>query len=107
MTVTGLLYCAFFALAAGMTRHRAALLGRWQSVWVVPYLPCIGWLSLGLSLLAALLAQDGGFMLVTWFGLLPLTAGLLLLGLSYRPAVLRGGLVVALALVVIGLPWTV
>ena len=77
MIVAGLLYIGFFALAAAMTRHGPALLG-------------------------AILAGADGIGIVTWCGLLPLMAGAVLLALTYGPRLARGGLLVALALMVAG-----
>lgn len=102
MIVAGLLYIGFFALAAAMTRHGPALLGPWQRHGLARHLPLIGWSAIGLSLFCAILADADGIGIVTWCGLLPLLAGAVLLALTYGPRLARGGLLVALALMVVG-----
>jgi len=53
-----------------------------------PALRPIGWLLLGLSLAAALLASNWRFALVEWVGLLAAAAGTVVLVLLYRPRIL-------------------
>jgi hypothetical protein len=104
MIVTaGLLYLGLFALAASMDRHRRALAGPWHQPAVAPLLAPGGWCLLVLSLCSITPLWQGGVGLVSWCGLLPLVGGLLMLGLTYRPAWLRPGLVVAGLLILAGL----
>ena len=102
MIVAGLLYIGFFALAAAMTRHGPALLGPWQRHGLTRHLSLLGWSAIALSLLGAILAGADGIGVVTWCGLLPMMAGAVLLALTYGPRLARGGLLVALALMVAG-----
>jgi hypothetical protein len=50
----------------------------------------------------AILSGTNGIGIVTWCGLLPLMAGAVLLALTYGPRLARGGLLLALALMVVG-----
>lgn len=102
MMAAGLLYIAFFALAAAMTRHAPVLLGPWQRHPIARHLASVGWIAIGASLLCAIMTGDDGIAFVTWCGLLPLMAGLVLVGLTYGARALRGGVVVAMILVTIG-----
>jgi len=103
MMMVGLLYLGLFALATGMARHKPALAGPWQQARFAPWRAPVGWTLLALSLSAALRDWEGGVGLVSWCGLLPIAGGALMLGFTYRPAWLRIGLAVALALVIAGL----
>ncbi|WP_325233724.1 DUF3325 domain-containing protein [Sphingobium sp.] len=98
----GFLYLGLFALAASMDRHRRTLAGPWHRPPVAPLLAPTGWCLLGLSLLSIAPGWHGGIGLVNWCGLLPLVAGIMMLGLTYRPEWLRPGLVVALLLIAAG-----
>ncbi|RYM13855.1 DUF3325 family protein [Sphingobium cupriresistens] len=104
MTVTiGLLYLALFALAGRMQRHRPVLLTTWQRRPFVGHLELAGWTLLGLSLLSLMLWADVGMALIAWIGLLPLLGGVVVLGMTYRPAVARAGVPVAAVMLVAGL----
>ncbi len=102
MIAAGLLYLGFFALAASMSRHRPALLGRWQGApFARRHLPLAGWSLVAASLLAVLADFSGGIALVTWAGLLPMTAGIILLGLTYDVRLTRAG-VAGAAILILG-----
>lgn len=103
MATIGLLYLSLFALAARMQRHRPVLLTTWQKRPFVAQLELAGWTLFGLSLLSLWLWQDVGMALVAWVGLLPLLGGIVLLGMTYRPAIPRAGAPVAAFLLVAGL----
>ena len=83
LALAGLLYLGMFALAASMSRHGSLLLDRWPRLAWFGH-SAIGWGLLGLALLFACFAGDGGQALVLWFGLIPFTSGLILLALTYR-----------------------
>jgi hypothetical protein len=91
-----------FALAAAMSRHAPALLGPANFPRVVARLPLAGWALILLSLALTLCMPDWSRALVTWFGLLPLTAGAVLLGLSFTARFARSGVVVAIGLILLG-----
>ncbi|WP_311267813.1 DUF3325 family protein [Sphingobium sp. WCS2017Hpa-17] len=103
MLTIGLLYLSLFALAARMQRHRPVLLATWQKRPFVAHLELAGWTLFGLSLLSLWLWQDSGMALVAWVGLLPLLGGVVLLGMTYRPAIPRAGVPVAALLLITGL----
>ena len=102
MSAAGLLYLGLFALSAGMPRHAPALLGPWHRPSRIARLPLVGWLLLALSLLAALLTPEWPRSLVTWFGLAPLAAGIVLLSLAFKPLVARIAAIGAILLAAIG-----
>lgn len=89
LAITGLLYLGMFALAAGMSRHTDPLLGLQAKLTALRHPARYGWALAALSLLLAIFAHDGGQALVLWFGLIPLASAIILLGLTYRPAVPR------------------
>jgi hypothetical protein len=105
MIVAGLLYLGLFALAAGMSRHGLALLGQWHSPRRVARLPLAGWILIALSLIMGLLTPDWSRALVTWFGLAPLAAGIVLLSLTFAPPLARATAVLAVGLAMVGLVW--
>ncbi|WP_223448052.1 MULTISPECIES: DUF3325 domain-containing protein [Pseudomonas] len=76
-----LCYAGFTALCLSMDRHHAELLGHKPTQRRRLGLKLLGWLSLSLSLWAA----GWGLGLVQWFGLLMLSALLLVLLIPYRP----------------------
>lgn len=100
LAVTGLLYLGMFALAAGMSRHGPPLLGaQGKRAWL-RHPARYGWALVALSALLAIFAGDGGQALVLWFGLIPLASAVILLGLTYRPAIPRACVPLAALLVV-------
>lgn len=103
MATIGLLYLSLFALAARMQRHRPTLLTAWQKHPFVAHLELAGWTLFGLSLLSLWLWRDVGMALVAWVGLLPLLGGVVLLGMTYRPAIPRAGVPIAALMLVAGL----
>ncbi|HEU0095372.1 MAG TPA: DUF3325 family protein [Rhizomicrobium sp.] len=102
MIAAGLLYLGLFALAASMSRHAPALLGGWKSAFPAAFLPATGWIFIALSLLVSLAAADWPIALVRWGGLLPLMAGVILLGLTFRAAVVQAGAIGAIGLILFG-----
>ena len=90
MIAAGLTLLGFFALAGAMPRHAPALLGHWAPGIRPGLLRALGWLLLVAALAATLSASDWPIALVRWFGLLPLAAGGVLLGLTYDPRLARG-----------------
>lgn len=103
MLTIGLLYLSLFALAARMQRHRPVLLGPWHGHALIRHLELAGWMILGLSLLSLWRWDDMGMALIAWVGLLPLLAGILLLGMSYHQILPRAALGVAAAMTIAGL----
>ena len=106
MIVAGLLYLGLFALAAGMPRHAPALVGRRHAPHRIARLPLAGWILVALSLAAALMTSDWSRALVTWFGLMPLAAGIVVLSLTFAPLLARVSAVLAFGLTVLGLTMT-
>ncbi|MEP9358002.1 DUF3325 domain-containing protein [Sphingomonas sp. KR3-1] len=104
LAITGLLYLGMFALAAGMSRHEAPLLAGQARLAALRQPAYWGWGLVALSALLAVFARDGGQALVLWFGLVPFVSAILLLGLTYRPAVPRAVVPVA-ALMVLAAPF--
>ncbi|MFJ3008459.1 DUF3325 domain-containing protein [Pseudomonas fluorescens] len=80
-----LCYTGFSALCLSMPRHHDELLGNKPSVRRARVLKLAGWLLLGLSLWAAVVAHGWSFGLVDWFAVLMLSALALVLLLPYRP----------------------
>jgi hypothetical protein len=103
MIVAGLLYLGLFALAAGMSRHAPALLGPWHTPRRVVRLPLAGWFLISVSLIVALTTPDWSRALVTWFGLAPLAAGIVLLSITFAPPLARVAAVLAVGLAIVGL----
>ncbi|NIJ63227.1 hypothetical protein FHR20_000158 [Sphingomonas leidyi] len=101
MAVAGLLYLGMFALAAGMSRHADPLLGARARHAALRHPARYGWALVAFSFLIACLAGDGGRALVLWFGLIPFASAIILLGLSYRPAVPRAMVPVAMLMVLL------
>lgn len=99
LAILGLLYLGMFALAAGMSRHGPALLGAQATFRWLRHPARHGWVLVTLSALLAIFARDGGQALVQWFGAIPLVSAVILLGLTYRPAIPRAGMAVAALLV--------
>jgi len=101
LAITGLLYLGMFALAAGMSRHAPPLLAEQAKLAALRHPARWGWALVTLSALLAIFARDGGQALVLWFGLVPLVSAILLLGLTYRPAVPRAVVPVAALMVLL------
>jgi hypothetical protein len=95
MIAAALLYLGLFALAAAMPRHAPALLGRWQHHSAARHAAALGWGVIALSLVMVLTAPGWPIALVTWIGLATLAAGVVLLGLTYAPALPRAAAVLA------------
>jgi hypothetical protein len=104
LAITGLLYLGMFALAAGMSRHGPPLLGAQARFAWLRRPARYGWALVALSALLAIFARDGGQALVLWFGAIPLVSAIILLGLTYRPAIARGCVVLA-ALLILAAPF--
>ncbi len=102
LAITGLLYLGMFALAAGMSRHGDPLLGAQAKLAALRHPARYGWALLVLSFLLACLAHDGGQTLVFWFGFIPLASAILVLGITYRPAIPRICVPIAALLVLAG-----
>ena len=104
LAITGLFYLGMFALAAGMSRHGPPLLGTQAGRRWLRHPARYGWVLVALSALLAIFARDGGQALVLWFGLVPLVSAIILLGLTYRPAITRACLPIA-ALLILAAPF--
>ncbi|NYT40613.1 DUF3325 family protein [Sphingomonas sp. R-74633] len=104
MAITGLLYLGMFALAAGMSRSGPPLLGAQARLAWLKHPARYGWALVIGSALLAIFARDGGQALVLWFGLIPFASAIILLGLTYRPAVPRACVAVA-ALMIAAAPF--
>jgi hypothetical protein len=89
LAILGLLYLGMFALAAGMSRHGPPLLGAQGKLAWLRHPARYGWALIAVSALLAIFARDGGQALVLWFGAIPLVSAVILLGLTYRPAIAR------------------
>jgi hypothetical protein len=96
MTFAMIEFLGLYLLAASMQPHRGVLLGGWRSIATPRATVIAGWSLLALSLgLAA--AGRAPTDIVTWFGLLPLACGAILLGLSFAPHLVRAFVVAGLA----------
>lgn len=80
-----LCYAGLTALCLSMDRHHADLFGHKPTPRRRLGLKLLGWLSLGLSLWAAVVAAGWGLGVVQWFAELMLSALLLVLLMPYRP----------------------
>lgn len=102
MIAAGLTLIGFYALAAAMPRHAPTLLGPWDGRIRPPAWRALGWCLLLAGLAASLCAQDWPRALVGWFGMLPLGAGCVLLGLTYDVRIARGAAALGAVAVVAG-----
>lgn len=96
MTFSMIEFFGIYLLAASMRPHRDVLLGGWRSLATPRASVIVGWLLVALSFglaVAGHLPTD----IVTWFGLLPLACGAILLGLSFAPQLVRAFVVAGLA----------
>jgi hypothetical protein len=96
MTFAMIQFLGLYLLAASMQLHRGVLLGGWRSIATPRATVIAGWSLLALSLGLAV-AGHRPTDIVTWFGLLPLACGAILLGLSFAPHLMRAFVVAGLA----------
>lgn len=96
MTFAMIEFLGLYLLAASMQPHRGVLLGGWRSIATPRATVIAGWLLLVLSFGLAV-AGHRPTDIVTWFGLLPLACGAILLGLSFAPHLVRAVMVAGLA----------
>ena len=90
--MAGLLqFAALYLLAAAMPQHRGPLLGRWQQVVRSRQASIAGWALLAVSFGLAIAAGNPIY-IVFWLGLVSLSCGLILLGLSFFPRLLHGAM---------------
>lgn len=89
MIEAGLLYLGLFALAASMSRHAAMLPGRIAAPHHAAWARRGGWALLLLSLAIPFARTDWPMALLTWFGLAPVMAGVVLIGLTYGVVLTR------------------
>jgi hypothetical protein len=96
MTLAMIQFLGLYLLAASMQLHRGVLLGGWRSIATPRATVIAGWSLLALSFGLAVAGQRPTD-IVTWFGLLPLACGAILLGLSFAPHLMRAFVVAGLA----------
>jgi len=96
MTFAMLEFLGLYLLAASMQPHRGVLLGGWRSIATPRATVIVGWSLLALSFGLAV-AGSQATDIVTWFGLLPLASGAILLGMSFAPHLVRAFVVAGLA----------
>jgi len=96
MTFAMLEFLGLYLLAASMQPHRGVLLGNWRTIATPRATVIAGWVLLALSLGLAVASRQPTD-IVTWFGLLPLACGAILLGLSFAPHLVRAAMIAGLA----------
>jgi hypothetical protein len=96
MTFAMIEFLGLYLLAASMQPHRGVLLGGWRSIATPRATVIAGWSLLALSFGLAV-AGHRPTDIVTWFGLLPLACGAILLGLSFAPHLVRAAMMAGLA----------
>jgi len=96
MTYAMIEFLGLYLLAASMQPHRGVLLGGWRNIATPRATVIAGWLLVVLSFGIAV-AGHRPTDIVTWFGLLPLACGAILLGLSFAPHLVRAVVVAGLA----------
>jgi len=96
MTFAMLEFLGLYLLAASMQPHCGVLLGGWRSIATPRATVIAGWLLVVLSFGLAV-AGHRPTDVVTWFGLLPLASGAILLGLTFAPHLVRAFVVAGLA----------
>lgn len=96
MTFAMLEFLGLYLLAASMHPHRGVLLGGWRTIATPRATVIAGWSLVALSFGLAI-AGGATSDIVTWFGLLPLACGAILLGLSFAPQLVRAAVVAGLA----------
>ena len=103
MIAAGLTLIGMFALAAAMPRHAPALLGTWERRVPAARLRLAGWALLLAALATSLAASDWPTALVTWGGVLPFSAALVLLGLTYDVRLAHGAALLGALAILAGL----
>lgn len=88
-------FLGLYLLAASMHPHCGALLGGWRRHVASRSTMVVGWLLLALSFGLAIAGRPAD--IVTWFGLLPLACGAILLGLAFAPHLVRAAVLAGLA----------
>jgi uncharacterized protein DUF3325 len=63
-------YAGFAAISLAMARHHRQTFGRPPTVYLAVGLRIIGWIALGLSLIASILPSGWAIGTTTWFGIL-------------------------------------
>jgi hypothetical protein len=96
MTFALIEFLGLYLLAASMQPHRGVLLGGWRTIATPRATVIAGWSLVALSLGLAVASRETTD-IVTWFGLLPLACGAILLGLSFAPRLVRAAVVAGLA----------
>lgn len=96
MTFALLEFLGLYLLAASMQPHRGVLLGNWRTIATPRATVIAGWALLALSFGLAV-AGPAPTDIITWFGLLPLACGTILLGLSFAPHLVRAFVIAGLA----------
>ena len=95
-----LLYLGLFLAAGRMQRHQAVLLGSWRDVARRTPMDLAGWGLLLLSLASLARAGEWSFAIVAWIGLLTTAGVVMVLGMTYRPALLRALALAALVMAI-------
>lgn len=96
MTFALLEFLGLYLLAASLHSHRGILLGNWRNIATPRATVIAGWSLVALSFGLAV-AGHRPTDIVTWFGLLPLASGAILLGLSFAPHLVRAAMIAGLA----------
>ncbi|WP_296617222.1 DUF3325 family protein [Sphingomonas sp.] len=96
MTFALLEFLGLYLLAASLHPHRGVLLGNWRNIATPRATVIVGWSLLVLSLGLAIVGHRPTE-IVTWFGLLPLASGAILIGLSFTPHLVRAAMIAGLA----------
>lgn len=103
IATAALLYLGLFLLAGRMQRHQAILLGPWRDVAKRTPMDLAGWGILLLSLASLARAGEWSFAVVAWIGLSMAVGAVMVMGITYRPALLRGLALAAPAVVIVDL----
>jgi len=96
MTFALIEFLGLYLLAASMQPHRGVLLGGWRTIATPRATVIAGWSLVALSFGLAVASRETTD-IITWFGLLPLACGAILLGLSFAPRLVRAAVVAGLA----------